>query len=140
MKLVEGLSKDLGYPITAEDYQIIDAGCPHKSGILPKGYAAIYMFVHGERVLKIGKANAKSSARFSSQHYGFHARSTLAKSLFSDPDYRVYTLMPEEVGAWIKENCHRYNVLIKESCGKAATELVEAVFHYAFRPKYEGAI
>ena len=44
----------------------------------------------------------------------------------------------EDVKAWMLENLHRINVYIKAD--KAKTELVEAVLHYAFRPRYEGNI
>ena len=142
MKIVEGLSRELGDAISSIDYYIEDMGCPHKQPAkLPEGYSAVYMFVLEKddeyEFLKIGKANSKSTARFTSQHYGFSAQSTLAKSLCDDPDFDI---KPEEVKEWIMSNLRRINIYIKSDCGKAATELVEAIMHYAFRPRYEGNI
>ena len=46
----------------------------------------------------------------------------------------------DNVKDWMLTNLHRINIYIKENCGKAATEFVESIMHYAFRPKYEGSI
>ena len=147
MESIERLSDELGYPITKEDYYVEHLGCPHKQpSNLPKGYAAVYIFIYVEekgdaitsQFLKIGKANAKSNARFVSQHYGFNAKSTLARSLCEDPDFRGVNV--ENVKKWMLNNLCRINILIKEECGKAATELIESVLHYQYRPKYEGNI
>lgn len=139
MEMVESISKQMGYPITKDDYYIEDLGCPHKwPTTLPEGYSAVYFYAHGNMVLKIGKANSKSKSRYTSQHYRFNAPSTLAKSLYADPDYHF--INEDEVKEWMLNNLYRVNILIKNSCGKPATELVETILHYSFRPKYEGAI
>ena len=145
MKNIEELSEKLGYKIKSDDYYIEDMGCPHKfPKSLPKGYGAVYLFVYGNddkyEFLKIGKANQKSSARFVSQHYGFNAMSTLAKSICQDPQFQAMGLLPENVKEWMFRNLHRLNIYIKVECGKATTELVEAILHYQFRPRYEGNI
>ena len=141
MNIVETISAQLGDPITADDYIIENLGCSHrKPKNLPKGYAAVYMFAYKGEWLKIGKANSKSVARYTSQHYGFNAMSTLAKSLASDNAMGEYALSRENAREWIEQNTYRVNVLIGNEKGKAATELVEAVMHYKFRPRYEGAI
>ncbi|MCQ2385351.1 MAG: hypothetical protein MJ078_01555 [Clostridia bacterium] len=145
MKLIEALTKDLGDGIDPADYYVEDMGCPHRPPrTLPKGYAAIYVFAYGSdteyTILKIGKANAKSRARFVSHHYGFHARSTLAKSLCRDDTFIALGVTESNVKVWMQQNLRRINVYLKTDCGKAATELTESVFHYAFRPKYEGNI
>ena len=134
MDIVCHLSIELCNPITEKDYVIEDRGCPHQSSQLPKGKCAVYMFFYKDEALKIGKANEKSNARYSSQHYGFNARSTLAKSLVADKS------MWETASDWIKGNTHRINILVDASCGDAAIELIEAVMHYAFNPRYEGAL
>ena len=70
---------------------------PHTPPALPAGHGAVYMFVLGERlgseapagpgtVLKVGRVGPGSAPRFSYQHYGTSAPSTLAKSLLR---YRV---------------------------------------------------
>jgi len=70
---------------------------PHRPPQLPAGFAAVYVFALGQEagvrapagpgaVLKVGKVSIASGARFSYQHYGPNAPSTLAKSLVK---YRV---------------------------------------------------
>lgn len=139
MKVAEKASAELGYPITSDDYYIEDLGCPHMPKSFPKNSVAVYMFAYNGIFLKIGKANQKTKARYESQHYGFAAPSTLAKSLCAD-ERAGYGITRETTRQWIETNCHRINVIIKAEKGKAATELVEAIMHYKFRPKYEGAI
>ena len=88
--------------------------------------------------MKIGKVNSKSSPRFVSQHYGFSAPSTLAKSLCSDDELSALGLNRDNVKEWMLHNLRRINIYVTSN--KATTELVEAVLHYSFRPKYEGNI
>lgn len=145
MKYIEKVTRDLGDIISFNDYYIEDLGCPHKQpSSLPKGYAAIYIFAYGTETefefLKIGKANGKSAARFTSQHYGFSAPSTLAKSICKDEEFISKGIDVTNVKAWMLENLHRINIYVKADCGKAATELIESVLHYALRPRYEGNI
>ena len=140
MDIVCRLSTELGNPITEKDYIIEDRGCPHQSSQLPKGKCAVYMFFYKDEALKIGKANEKSNARYSSQHYGFNARSTLAKSSVADKSMWETEMNEENASDWIKGNTHRINILVDASCGDAAIELIEAVMHYAFNPRYEGAL
>lgn len=140
MKNIEKLSKQLGYPITSDDYYICDLGCPHKPKSLPNGYSAVYIFKYKSKYLKIGKANSKSNVRFRNQHYGFNANSTLAKSLNADPVFKKKIKSKNNTKNWMLDNLHRIDILIKTSKGKAATELIESVLHYSLRPKYEGNI
>lgn len=46
MECIEEASKRLGYALAPQSYYIEDAGCPHKQSTLPKGYAAVYIFVY----------------------------------------------------------------------------------------------
>jgi len=145
MEYIEEITKNLGFEITKEDYYIEDMGCPHTQPKLPKGYAAIYIFVYEKmdncyEFLKIGKANFKSEPRFTSQHYGLSARSTLAKSICSDDTFIAMGINRNNVKEWMMTNLHRINIYIKVDSGKAATELIESIFHYSFRPRYEGNI
>lgn len=145
MKYIEEITQNLGFIITKEDYYIEDMGCPHIQPKLPNGYTAIYVFVYEKgyndyEFLKIGKANSKTKARFTSQHYGFSAPSTLAKSLCSDNEFIAKGINSDNVKEWMMVNLHRINIYINADKGKAATELIEAIFHYAFRPRYEGSI
>jgi len=145
MKYLEKITKDLGDALLPSNYYIEDMGCPHRQpSRLPEGHAAIYIFVYGDEAkyefLKIGKANAKSGAWFISQHYGFSAPSTLAKSLCADEEFLRAGVSDINVKAWMLNNLHRINIYIKTDQGKAVTELVESVLHYTFRPRYEGNI
>jgi len=140
MLMVEKLSVRLysENPITHNDYRVEEQTPNEWPKELPEGYCAVYFYAHNDRVLKIGKANQKSKSRYTSQHYRFNAKSTLAKSLFTDSDY--YFKNKEEVKPWMLNNLLRINILIKADDGYARTELVEALLHYHFRPHYEGVI
>lgn len=145
MEYIEKITEDMGFPITSKDYYIEDMRCPHKQPRpLPKGYAAVYIFVYetdnAYEFLKIGKVNENSNARFVSQHYGFSAKSTLARSLCKDKEFLAKGVDENNVKEWMLRNLHRINIYIKGDCGKAATELVESVLHYMYRPRYEGNI
>ena len=145
MEYIEEITKKLGDVITKDDYYIEDMGCPHKQPTqLPSGYAAIYMFVYGNdteyEFLKIGKANAGIGVRFTSQHYGFDAISTLAKSICFDKEFQNKGVAPNNVKEWMLNNLRRINIYIKTSCGMKATEFVEALMHYKFNPRFEGSI
>ncbi|MBP5444906.1 MAG: hypothetical protein J6Y28_01925 [Acholeplasmatales bacterium] len=145
MEYVEEITKKLGDVITKDDYYIEDMGCPHKQpSSLPTGYAAVYMFAYGNdneyEFLKIGKVNAGSSARFTSQHYGFDSISTLAKSICFDKEFQNKGIAPNNVKDWMLNNLRRINIYIKTNCGMKATELVESLMHYKFNPRFEGSI
>lgn len=139
MEYIEEITLQLGYALNSTDYYIEDMGCPHKQPKkMPDGYAAVYIFMYQNEILKIGKANANSNARFVSQHYGFSAPSTLAKSICSDEKFISLGVTENNVKSWMMENLRRTNIYVKAD--KATTELIESVLHYAFRPKFEGNI
>lgn len=142
MQYLEEVTEKLGDKLTKDRYIIEDMGCPHKQPKFKPGWGAIYIFVHESNgqfeFLKIGKVNTKSAARFVSQHYGFSAQSTLAKSLCSDEHFVSLGVNRDNVKNWMLENLHRINIYVKGS--KASTELIEAVLHYTYRPRYEGNI
>lgn len=146
MYYIENITETLGDKLDKSKYYIEYMGCPHTyPKKLPDGYAAIYMFAckkeNGEyEFLKIGKANPKSSARFVSQHYGFNAPSTLAKSICRDEYYINLGVNVDNVKEWMFNNLYRINIYIRIDNDTAITELVEVILHYKFRPKYEGNI
>lgn len=146
MKLIEGFSQQLGFPIKPDNYRVICLGCPHDwPKKLPGGQVGIYMFFYRGKALKIGKANANTKSRFTSQHYRFNAPSTLAKSIRDDTEMQFENKENQDsVKAWIKANTLRINIMVKvedkQENEKAVTELIEAVMHFAFRPKYEGSL
>lgn len=136
-RLIRDTSKTIGKPILPSQYEILDRGLPHQPPKkLPSGKMAVYSFIYKEQHLKIGRANAKSNARYTSHHYGLNAPSTLAKSLLSDKDFTE--LAPDNIKQWIMDNCHRIDIEIDMTLGMFTLELVESVLHYRFEPKYEG--
>lgn len=142
-KIIKQVSLILGKPLTPKEIEIIDAGCPHKQpSSLDENTAAVYCFALDEKILKIGKANKKSSARFVSQHYGFSAPSTLAKSLYNDHSMKTKGLPnnKKDMKKWMLNNLHRIDIIIKCNYPEWATTLIEGILHYKYNPLYEGNI
>lgn len=172
MKYIKKITKKLRYELG--DYEIEDMGDPHNkqpsASKLKEGYSAVYIFIYKHEngnyeFLKIGKANSKSIARFTSQHYRFSANSTLAKSLCDDKSFRKIIkkykdyngvnknnvksikkykgINKDNVKSWMLNNLWRINIYIKpdkEKIELAKAELIEAFLHYEFRPRFEGNI
>ena len=107
---------------------------------LPTGKLAVYVFMFGDRCLKVGKAGPKSAARFCSQHYGAkRAPSTLAKSLLKSQSFiGVNGLVEARVGEWICKNTDRVNFLIPAKYGVFALSLLEAFVQCRLQPEFEG--
>lgn len=139
--LIQRTSSAIGKAIGADKYDIIDLGIPHKPKGLPYGKMGVYTFSYKDRFLKIGKAGSNSGARFLSQHYNpKSANSTLAASLIRDSAMAEFGLIEGNVKDWIKQNCRRIDIVMDSTLGVFALELVEAVLHYHYEPKYEGFI
>lgn len=119
--------------------EVIDRGQPHVPMPLPKNKRAVYMFIHENHFLKIGKAGVNSNARFQSQHYNHKSvSSNLAKSILNDKDMKSYKLNEENISSWIKNNCRRIDILIDSNTSVFKMDLIEAILHYKYEPKYEG--
>jgi len=128
-----------GEIINDNQIMFIDKGCPHQSSKLPQGKIGIYMFEFNGHFLKIGKAGAKSNARFQSQPYSpKSSQSNLAKSILDDVDMKGFNLNEHIVGNWIRENVRRYDILIDEAVDIFILNLFEAFLHCKYKPKYEG--
>ena len=139
--LIQEVSLAIGKPISRDKYQIIDRGLPHVPPTrLPAEKMAVYMFLLGDELLKIGKANHRSNARFCSQHYGLNAPSTLAKSLLSDSGMSSLNITPSNIKDWIKTNCRRIDVIIDAELGMFTLGLIEGIMHYKYEPRYEGFV
>jgi hypothetical protein len=138
--LIESITNAIEKPIARQDYEIVDRGIPHKPpSQMPVGKMAIYAFIYNGRFLKIGKANQKSKARFTYQHYNpKSAPSTLAKSIINDVEFADIELDESNIGAWIKQNCRRIDILVDDSLGVFALGFIESILHYRYEPKYEG--
>lgn len=119
--------------------KIVDRGQPHMPMQLPKNKRAVYIFIYKNQFLKIGKVGVNSNARFQSQHYiPNSAVSTLVKSILSDEDMKRNKLNEYNISSWIKNNCRRIDILIDSTSSIFKMDLVEAILHYKYEPKYEG--
>lgn len=136
--IIQTVSKYLGNVIPSESYEIILREKPHNPCSLPSGKMAVYMFRYNDQFLKIGKVGPKSNARFQNQHYSpKSARSNLAKSILNDIKM-VNIIGKIPIDEWIKNNCDRIDIIIDENVPEFTLELIEAILHYKYRPKYEG--
>lgn len=123
---------------------------PHKRpSSLPRGLQAVYAFLLDEGCLKVGKAGPKTQARFTSQHSGFNAPSTLARSILSNPQRLADLLPPErrsevaalgeaQVGAWIEHNTSRLHIFLPTRAGPLVLGLLEAFVQCRLNPVFEG--
>lgn len=69
MKYIDKVFNELGkekIEYINDNYGIEDLGCPHQPKSLPKDCCAVYIFIYKDKILKIGKVNKNSNARF---HY-----------------------------------------------------------------------
>jgi len=125
---------------------------PHKRpSALPDNSQAVYAFLLSGHCLKVGKAGPKTQARFTSQHYGMNAPSTLARSILSHRK-RVAALLPrgrqhevdaldeESIGVWIERNTTRFHVFLPTRVGALALSLLEAFIQCRLRPLFEGKV
>ena len=140
--LIDSTFNAIGKPIAGQDYEIEDRGKPHVPPTkMPPEKMAVYTFIYNGQFLKIGKANQKSEARFTYQHYNPNsARSTLAKSILNDTKLTDARLDDNNIGEWIKNNCLRVDIIINERLGVFTLNLIESILHYRYEPKYEGFI
>lgn len=125
---------------------------PHRRpSSLPPGSQAVYAFLLGDRCLKVGKAGPKTQARFTSQHYGMNATSTLAKSILANrrrladilpPMWRneVDALQEATVGGWIERSTARFHVFLPTAAGALSLSLLEAFVQCRLNPIFEGKV
>ena len=134
------VAKLAGVAIPFSEIQVEQLLAPHsRPSSLPVGKLAVYVFMYGERCLKVGKAGAKSTARYCSQHYGLHAPSTLAKSLIKSQSRLSLTGLDESnIGNWICQNTNRINVLLPSKYGVALLSLLESFIQCRLNPEFEG--
>jgi len=128
-------------PIKDSEIEIQFAPAPHDPpAFLPKGKFAVYVFMFGDRCLKVGKAGSKSAARFCSQHYGANrAPSTLAKSLINAQIAGDKTVLDaNNVSGWMRSNTSRINFLLPSSFGPTALSLLEVFVQCRLKPEFEG--
>ena len=136
--------------LSAEQVEVHLLPAPHRPPtFLPAGQQAVYCFLLGEGCLKVGKAGAKTKARFTSQHYSGSAPSTLAKSIIKDRS-RMRSLVAEagheeiealdinSVGTWLEKNASRLHLLLPAGAHGCALNFAEAFLQCWLRPVYEG--
>lgn len=121
----------------AENLQFHDLGCPHQPELPPKGHSTVYLFKYRDEYLKIGKAGVNSGARVLSQHYYVKSPSSLSKSILKDKRMNHLKLNVDTVGEWIKQNCRRINIYIKDD-DVFIYNYVEAMLQLKYQPRYEG--
>jgi len=132
--------KSAGGSVKPEQISIENRGVPHEPVNLPKGKMGVYTFFLNEQCLKIGKTNSKT--RFKNHHYNpTSTDSNLAKSLLKEHTgihIPCESLNKENIGAWIKKNTKRIDVLLDESLGVFVLNFLEAYLQLRYKPKYEG--
>lgn len=144
----------LGKKIDINQINIIPLHKGHSTPKFNKGkmYVYSFWFENNEKEiipLKIGKAGPKSAARYTSHHYNMNSsQSCLAKRISKDDNFITENNLMEiskdskELNKWIKENCHRIDIEMpfdeNNNFDLYTLELVEAIFHNLYKPKYEG--
>ncbi len=125
---------------------------PHKRpSALPENSQAVYAFLLDGHCLKVGKAGPKTQARFTSQHYGMNAPSTLAKSILNhrkpvaallprERRHEVDALDQESIGVWMERNTTRLHVFLPTRVGGLALSLLEAFIQCRLKPLFEGKV
>jgi hypothetical protein len=141
VRLIEALTL-AGVAVAANQIKTDDWGCPHTPKSLPKNKMAVYTFFYGDKCLKVGKAGAKSNARYSSQHYfPENSKSNLADSILADKGFLKNLSEPvnkDTIGDWLKRKTRRINMLLDETLGPFVLNFAEAFLQVCFKPKYEG--
>ena len=128
-----------GVHVNLSDIHITEQSAPHVRPSLGRGKFAVYVFLYREHCLKVGKAGPKSAARFTSQHYGMAAPSTLAKSLLGKQAKIGLTHLTEaNVAEWILNNTSRINFLLPATYPVAVLSLFEAFVQCRLDPIFEG--
>jgi hypothetical protein len=128
-----------GIDANSVQLDVQDRGCPHIPSALPRGKMAVYIFVVGDRVLKVGKVGPNSNARFQTHHYvPSSSGSNLAKSLLDDETSDCHDISADEIGSWMRKNLHRIDVLLSAHLGVAVLAYLEAFLHCRLSPAYEG--
>jgi len=107
---------------------------------LPSGEMAVYVFMWGDKCLKVGKVGPKSQARYTSQHYNpKSSNSNLAKSILKHKkEPGLASLTDSKVGNWIESNTDRINYILNMELGIWVLSLLEAFLQCRLRPKFEG--
>ncbi len=127
--------------IGANDIRIEVLQRPHRPPTsLPRDSMAVYVFLWNERCLKVGKVGPRSNARYTSQHYNpWSSKSNLAASILKNKeDLGLSDMTDENVGAWIKKETTRVNIILPADLGVPVLSLLESFTQCRLRPEFEG--
>ena len=132
---------EAGVVIEPQDFRLDIRTAPHRapSG-LPRDSMAVYSFFQGSVCLKVGIVGPNSQARYVSQHYSpASASSTLGGSICRNPAaVGLDVLDVDDVGAWMRENLCRADLIIPASYGMKVLRFAEAFLHLRWNPRFEG--
>lgn len=143
------VSQLAGLTLQESDIETQVLAAPHKRTGLPKGKAAVYVFLYGNTCLKVGKVGANSDARFRSQHYlPSGAMSNLAKSLCLDftteaAQSRFFRadlrsgFESESVADWMLTNLSRVHFFVDANAPTGTVRLLEVFLQCRLQPLFE---
>jgi hypothetical protein len=125
-------------------------GKSHNPTTLQRGWCGVYVFMNDNCCFKVGKAGAKSKARWYSHHYNRDETtpSTLPKSIMKHKEQfknqypaekhkEIDSLSKANIQDWIKTNMSRIEFLVKDSGDSFALALLEALAQYHLKPIFE---
>ena len=126
-------------------------GSSHAPTTLQKGMCGVYVFMNEQHCFKVGKAGAKSKARWNSHHYNLDETtpSTLPKSIIKNINKfkqcypieghdEINNLKKSNIQKWIKTNMSRIELLIQDNNDCFALNLLEALAQFHLKPIFEG--
>lgn len=129
----------------------MEMGASHAPTTLSGREKGVYVFLYGGYCFKVGKAGAKSQARWNSHHYNLDAstRSTFPKSIKKDIDRfkkfyptnkhnEIDNLTPENIKQWICDNTSRMEFKILSAETEYALNFLESLLQFRLMPEYEG--
>lgn len=146
------IAQSAGATVVADDIVVSELPIPHKPGNLPKGKMAAYVFLLGDRCLKVGKVGPKSNARFLTQHYvPRSSRSNLANSILNQKDRIKRDLVASDraeiddlddstISAWIKAHTTRLDFFLDAKQPASVLNLLEAFLQCRLNPLFEGRL
>ena len=145
---IDNVFKALGKPVDVDKIHFLLQEKEHKNPDFQDGCMYVYSFwLEGEdQPLKIGKAGPRSKARYTSHHYNKNSsKSCLAKRIADDADfvqkYAIGSVESKYLNKWIHDNCYRIDIEMpfgKDGFDLYTLELVEAIMHNLYPPKFEG--
>lgn len=129
----------------------MEMGKEHIPTTLSTSEKGVYVFLYGNYCFKVGKAGAKSQARWNSHHYNLDKTtpSTFPKSIKKDIA-RFKCFFPVEkhdeidnltlgnVKEWIRNNTSRIEFKISSSESDYALNFLESLLQFRLMPEYEG--